>query len=175
MRRIKLLDQLLLLCSCYLCRADPPTFNRSAKFDTGSLGYYVELSFNSSDLVAPQLNIQQWSDECNSDDSYYFFAPRGLMVGRTGPTILDSHGHLVWRREDYGMTYDFKVQKYKGQDVLTFWSGDDAVVGHGSGFQYIVSRQCFNRLPVILVANLGLHKSLTPHIARSQSSDHTAT
>ncbi|KAI9656142.1 MAG: hypothetical protein M1831_004713 [Alyxoria varia] len=138
MRRMKLFYQLLLLCTCRLCRADPPTFNRSAEFDSGELGIYVELSFNSSDLRAPQLNIQQWSDGCDSDDSYYFLTPRGLLVGRTGPTILDSHGHMIWRREDFGMTYDFKVQRYKDQDVLTFWSGDDTVVGHGSGFQYIL-------------------------------------
>jgi hypothetical protein len=52
--------------------------------------------------------------------------------------IIDQDGHLVWTKH-YGQTYNANVYRYKGQDYLTFWVGNDGIVGHGDGTYYMVS------------------------------------
>lgn len=52
--------------------------------------------------------------------------------------IMNRHGHLVWHRGDFGNTCNLMVQRYRDEDVLTFWHGDDQIIGHGAGFYYIV-------------------------------------
>ncbi|KAI9717584.1 MAG: hypothetical protein M1828_007145 [Chrysothrix sp. TS-e1954] len=133
---LSLLRIALIYLVARLTVADPPAFYQSQAYETGELGWYPELSFHSTELRAPQLNIRTWEAECDTDE-YFFLAPRGLLVGPLGPVILDSHGHMMWHREDFGNVYGLTVQKYRGEDVLTFWSGDDEVVGHGSGFNYM--------------------------------------
>ena len=157
---------LLALIAACVTRADPPPFYRSKDFDSGGLGIYPELKFQSTQLKAPQVNLEKWGDHCKSDE-FFFICPRGLLVGPAGPTILNSDGHMIWHREDFGNAYDLKVQKYRGQDVLTFWSGDDTVIGHGSGFQYMAS------LPsaVESVSRLIGAKSLTRRIVNSTGSE----
>ena len=57
--------------------------------------------------------------------------------------ILDQDGTMIWSEHfpnQYGgQAYDFKVQRYRGEDYLTFWLGDDSVRGHGAGRFYMVS------------------------------------
>lgn len=43
-----------------------------------------------------------------------------------GPIILDNEGNLVWMGTEYGQAMDVKVQKYRGNDYITFWHGDDS-------------------------------------------------
>lgn len=50
-----------------------------------------------------------------------------------------SSGDFVWTTDhSYGQVYNFQVQMYLGEPYLTFWAGDDAVDGHGSGSYYMV-------------------------------------
>lgn len=118
--------------------ADPPAFNHSQEFDSGRLGLFVELPFQSTDLKAPQINFERWGPDCAESHHKYFFTPRGMLVGPVGPVILDRDGHMIWHRQDFGNTYNLQAQIYKGSNVLTFWAGDDTVVGHGAGFYYMV-------------------------------------
>lgn len=129
---------LLLLTLTTLTIADPPSFNNSLDYDRGDLGIFVELPFKSSSLKAPQVNFLLWPPQCSREDEYFFLAPRGMLVGPAGPVILDNDGHMVWHREDFGVAYGLEVQELHGRKVLTFWSGDDNVIGHGQGYHYIV-------------------------------------
>jgi hypothetical protein len=52
--------------------------------------------------------------------------------------ILDQNGDLVWFKE-YGTTYNFNIHSFRGEDYLTFWTGNDGVRGHGNGIYYMVS------------------------------------
>lgn len=54
------------------------------------------------------------------------------------PMIHDTSGNLVWMDPSYGETFGLSVQRYKGNDYLTFWKGDDSL-GHGEG-TYIMVR-----------------------------------
>jgi hypothetical protein len=57
---------------------------------------------------------------------YIFIAPK-KRVAQAGPLILDNHGRVVWflPLDARGAT-DFRVQRYRGRPVLTWWQGRSA-------------------------------------------------
>jgi Arylsulfotransferase (ASST) len=57
---------------------------------------------------------------------YIFIAPK-KHVAQAGPLILDNHGRVVWFLpvDARGVT-DFRVQRYLGKPVLTWWRGRSA-------------------------------------------------
>src|SRR5215212_9106930 len=63
----------------------------------------------------------------------YVFLALKEGVGEHGPMILDDRGRLVWF-EKYVTARNFKVQRYRGRPVLTWWEGS-VVAGHG-GVEY---------------------------------------
>lgn len=112
----------------------------SAAFDDGSLGAYPNQTYiTAPDAISPRLNILQSSPRCD-DGLYTMISLRGDRVELKGqsPMIFDSQGQLVWMNATYGETFGLGVQRYKGQDYLTFWQGDDSVGGHGEGFYFMV-------------------------------------
>jgi hypothetical protein len=54
---------------------------------------------------------------------FIFATPRTIYPGRTGPTILDKDGHVVWfHRQSHRLSaQDLRPQVYRGKPVLT-WS-----------------------------------------------------
>jgi len=65
-------------------------------------------------------------------------SPRGVNVPNPGPVILDSRGNLVWSEGKFGQAMNLQVQRYKGEDFLTFWSGTSGGP-HSNGSYYMVS------------------------------------
>ncbi len=68
------------------------------------------------------------------EDGYLFLAvKKGGTTG--GPMIVDSHGRAVWYHQvDAPLEVtDFRVQRYHGKPVLTWWQGRQAVAGVGQG------------------------------------------
>ena len=53
-------------------------------------------------------------------------------AGQDGPTIFDQNGRVVYfkRVPKFKSAFDFRVQQYKGEPVLTYWEGG---VYHGQG------------------------------------------
>lgn len=104
---------------------------RSKLYDWGLLGLVPRQSYKSFQLKPPRWNHVQWDKRC--DDGYTFISPRGHMVPRPGPIIMDAQGELVWMEDKYGQAMDFKVQRYKDNEYLTFWTGTDSgTFGTGS-------------------------------------------
>lgn len=126
----------LLLASVH---ADIETYYQSQKFENGNIGPWPSQHFISSNIRAPVPNFVRYGQLCR-DGLHTFIAPRGSDVYTPGPMILDQDGHLVWFKP-MGQTYNMNVQTFKGQDYLTFWSGDDSIVGHGEGTYFMVSRK----------------------------------
>ncbi|KAK3117040.1 hypothetical protein LTR53_001994 [Teratosphaeriaceae sp. CCFEE 6253] len=119
----------------------PPEYNVAV--DNGTYGYYpVRTYATAAELHSPQTNFLTWDERCD-DGLFYFLTPRGWGIPDPGPMILDGHGELVWAKhfdnKFGGQAYDFMVQRYQGEDYLTFWLGDDRVRGHGSGFYYMLN------------------------------------
>src|SRR3954451_15918102 len=67
---------------------------------------------------------------------YIFIAPK-KEVEQAGPLILDDRGQVVWFHplDTHGVT-DFRVQRYRGKPVLTWWRGETAK-GIGNG-RYVI-------------------------------------
>lgn len=101
-------------------------------------GSYPYKSFRSVDLVSPAIRKAVDSPQCY-DDNHVFLSPRGYRIKNPGVVILDNQGELVWEHYVQGQPYNFAVQEYQGDKVLTFWVGNDLVEGHGEGDFYVVS------------------------------------
>ena len=65
----------------------------------------------------------------------YIFVAAKKGAGQDGPMIVDDLGRLVWFSKNRYAT-DFKVQRYRGEPVLTWWEGK-VVAGHGVG-EYVI-------------------------------------
>jgi hypothetical protein len=115
-----------------------------ASFDTKNIqayehdfGSYPYKTFESSDLMSPVLRRPYDSPHCY-DDNYIFLAPRGYEVPHPAVMIMNNAGEMIWEHYVEGQGYNLKVQEYQGEQVLTFWVGDDSIGGHGEGDYYMV-------------------------------------
>ena len=97
-----------------------PSFETTA-FELGVYGVYPRRDYVSTDLRSPRGRRVKWEDSCNG--GYILLGPNGLSVEKPGPIMLDTNGELVWMSEAWGPTMNFNVQKYKGENYLTFWYG----------------------------------------------------
>jgi hypothetical protein len=86
------------------------------------------------DLKPPPVRIV--TDAHGTARGYVFFAPK-MKVVQAGPMILDNKGQTVWFHPltTHGVA-DFKLQRYRGKPVLTWWRGK-APMGVGSGYYAI--------------------------------------
>ncbi|KAJ5823810.1 hypothetical protein N7447_006150 [Penicillium robsamsonii] len=105
-------------------------------YDLGVQGFGPDRTYISFDQESPVVEITPSGAKC--DPRYTFLAPRGDSVAHPGPMILNPDGELVWTKWNSGTTQDFKVQRYKGEDYLTYWQGDTAN-GFGQGSWYMLS------------------------------------
>lgn len=122
----------------FLCvRADIDSYYQSSKFENGGAGRWPSQHYKTTNVRGPILNYVRYEQTCR-DGLHTFIAPRGFDVYTAGPMILDQDGHLVWFQA-MGQTYNMDMQMYKGEPFLTFWTGDDSIVGHGEGTYYLVS------------------------------------
>jgi len=137
MRRL-LLSALLALPAA--TQADIAPYVNDHAYDRGELGNYPIQEYKTTDLKSPRVNILQARPECK-DGSYIFINPRGNAVRENGgPMIIDQEGTLIWMSTDYEQTYNMQVQTYRGEEYITFWSGNDAVGGHGAGHYYMLDK-----------------------------------
>jgi hypothetical protein len=108
-------------------------------YDLGAYGFGPSRSYVSFQYQSPAVEITVVDDDRACDDSgYTFLSPRGDSVAHPGPMILDANGELVWMKHNRETTHDFKVQRFLGQDFLTYWQGEQ-VEGRGYGSWYMVS------------------------------------
>lgn len=83
-------------------------------------------TFTSTKLTAPHVSI--WNDRPTAP-GLLFTGPMGH--GANG-LIMDNAGTPVWMEPTGGGVTDLRVQTYRGQPVLTYWSGK-GIGGHGEG------------------------------------------
>ena len=93
-------------------------------------------------LLPPQVTVSQRSAQ--AAPGFVFVAPKGGAAGaQQGPEIVDDQGRPVWFHAipNGEQATDFRVQRYRGKPVLTWWQGASHTgVGHGEGVGYIVDR-----------------------------------
>ncbi|CAD0112320.1 unnamed protein product [Aureobasidium uvarum] len=117
-----------------------PSYSSLTDADTWETRYgpYPFHSYRSANITSPAVRKAVDSPQCY-DDNYIFLSPRGFRVSNPAVTIIDNHGKLVWSQNVQGQAYNLKVQEYQGEQVLTYWVGDDAVGGHGEGYFYVLN------------------------------------
>ncbi len=88
------------------------------------------------DLAPPVVSVARRSER--TAPGYVFVAPKNgpgeTGPGQRGPMILDDDGQPVWfrpLREEGVDAMDFKVQRYRGRPVLTWWQGLHTAYGLG--------------------------------------------
>ena len=96
------------------------------------------------DLRPPAFSVEVPANTPGSD--YTFVAPwRG--EGQSGPMILDGQGEIVWfhRLPPQQEAMDFRVQRYRGRPVLTWWEGfvDEDGYGHG---EYVIADRSYREI-----------------------------
>jgi hypothetical protein len=80
---------------------------------------------------------------------YIFFAIKE-GAGEHGPMIVDDQGQLVWYSK-YTSARDFKVQRYRGKPVLTWWEGR-VFDGHGIG-EYVIFDDSYREMARVRTGN----------------------
>jgi Arylsulfotransferase (ASST) len=87
------------------------------------------------DLKPPQVRVLVAAHD--TAPGFVFIAPK-KHVAQAGPLILDNRGRVVWFHplDTRGVT-DFRIQRYRGEPVLTWWRGR-ATHGKGEGNYAIV-------------------------------------
>lgn len=103
------------------------------------------------DLTPPVVQVRTRTR--GTSPGYIFIAPK-LRVAQAGPMILDDAGNVVWFKplDTRGVT-DFRVQRYHGQPVLTWWRGrappharDGFYVIYDTSYRKIADVQAGNHL-----------------------------
>ena len=104
------------------------------------------------DLHPPTIDIVTQAHN-NTAPGYIFLAPKE-GAGQDGPMILDSSGEPVWfhplQKQD-GIAMDFKVQRYRGEPVLT-WCESKVVAGHGQG-EYVILDSSYREIKRVRAGN----------------------
>ncbi|KAL4905438.1 hypothetical protein BDW74DRAFT_185001 [Aspergillus multicolor] len=123
-------------------------------YDLGLYGFGPSRSYVTFENESPLVEITESDNGTGCDSRYTFLAPRGDSVAQEGPMILDFQGELVWMKHNWETTHDFKVQRYRGQDYLTYWEGSQ-VEGRGYGSWYMLDSTYTPRYVISPVGNYG--------------------
>ncbi|ODM14714.1 hypothetical protein SI65_09903 [Aspergillus cristatus] len=120
-------------------------------YDLGLYGFGPTRSYASFEYESPVVEITQWDSGC--DPRYIFLAPRGDSIPHPGPTILDAAGNLVWMKYNHDITQDFKLQRYQGEDYLTYWEGEEVAGGLGQGSWFMLDSTYTQRYEIHPIGN----------------------
>jgi hypothetical protein len=111
----------------------------------GGEGPRAESYVSRTDLRPPVLDVDP-----PGHGGFYFLAPKRDAEQR-GVLIADGTGDLVWFHPVSPEATDFRVQRYRGEPVLTWWEGHSAK-GYGHGRFAIVDRS-YRRIATVRAAN----------------------
>jgi hypothetical protein len=113
------------------------------------------MSFRSRpDLSPPTVEVATQAHE--TAPGYVFVAPKN-DPGQDGPMIVDNRGELVWFGPMRGVrAMDFKVQRYRGEPVLTYYQGVGTTYGRG---EYVILDGSYREVTRVRAGNgyLGDH------------------
>jgi hypothetical protein len=75
-----------------------------------------------------------------------FLAPKGGK-SQNGPMITDDNGRVVWfaPTKPHVIADDFRVQRYRGRPVLTWWEGRTNPKGWGAG-TYVIADRAYHEI-----------------------------
>jgi outer membrane protein assembly factor BamB len=95
------------------------------------------------DLTVPVMDLSRYDvagERPDTDDEGYIFLAPKDGESMEAPMILDADGQPVWIGPEV-RTYDFRVQRYQGKPVLTYWRGDRIQRYLGAGEVVLLNHQ----------------------------------
>jgi len=103
----------------------------------------VPLASSAADLTPPPITVLR--ARRGTDRGLIFVAPKTAPspTAVQGPEIIDDLGRPVWFHAvaPGDQVADFRVQRYRGEPVLTWWQGQSHTgPGHGEGVDYVLDR-----------------------------------
>lgn len=98
------------------------------------------------DLTPPAMTIDVRG---KTAPGYVFLAPK--KIEPEGCLIIDNRGQPVWFHPSTNGPTDFRVQRYHGRKVLTWWEGHSEN-GIGSG-HYVIYNDAYRRIAVLNAGN----------------------
>jgi hypothetical protein len=102
------------------------------------------------DLRIPSLTVTRSEEGASSDP--IFIAPYNAPYGQAGAVIVDSDGQPIWENPLAGrVTTNFRVQRYRGDPVLTWWEGA-IELGHGVG-EYVIADSSYRTVRRVQAAH----------------------
>jgi hypothetical protein len=107
-------------------------------YELGLYGGAPSQTYLSNGLSSPRISIRKSDPQC--DKAYTFLNLNGGSMASPGPAILDANGGLVWKTEGLGATTNLKLQTYKGEQYVTFWTGKKGGT-MGRGVYHMVSAE----------------------------------
>ncbi len=108
------------------------------------------------DLRIPSLTVTHSEQGACTDP--IFIAPYNAPNGQAGAVIVDNNGQPIWENPLAGkVTTNFRVQRYRGSPVLTWWEGS-IELGHGIG-EYAIADSSYRTVRRVQAAR-GLHGDL---------------
>ena len=111
-----------------------PALSKHVASQNASFPYQT---YRTVDFMPPQMNITKQGTTTNG---YIFFAPDGPLSVEAAPLIMTDDNKLIWQGPS-GHAFNFGVQTYKNQQVLTYWNGTifPEPVGRGYGIISILN------------------------------------
>jgi hypothetical protein len=95
------------------------------------------------DLRIPSLAVTHSEEGVSTDP--IFIAPYNAPFGQAGAVIVDNGGQPIWENPLAGkVTTNFRVQRYRGDPVLTWWEGS-IELGHGVG-EYVIADSSYRTI-----------------------------
>jgi hypothetical protein len=130
-----------------------PSRTRAAASSEGS--GQVRVYRSRPDLRPPDVRVNASSPDAAS--GYVFVAPKkepgGRAASQDAPLIIDGSGEPVWfhpLRDATADAFNFEVQTYRGEAVLTWWVGHHG--GYGQG-EYVIADRAYNEITRVRAGN----------------------
>ena len=104
------------------------------------------------DLKPPVVKIE--TPATGTAPGYVFLGPK-LGAPQAGPMIMDNRGELVWLKpltKTRGIA-DFRMQRYRGRPVLTWWRGRVSNVGVGEDGWYVIYDDTYRAVAEVRAGN----------------------
>jgi Arylsulfotransferase (ASST) len=102
------------------------------------------------DLEIPALTVTR--NEPGTAADPIFIAPYNAPSGQAGAVIVDNNGQPIWENPLSGkVTTNFRVQRYRGAPVLTWWQGS-IELGHGVG-EYVIADTAYRTVRRVQAAH----------------------
>jgi hypothetical protein len=102
------------------------------------------------DLRIPALTVTRAESAASREP--IFIAPYNVVGAQAGAVIADAAGEAIWENPLANkVTTNFRVQRYRGSPVLTWWEGS-IELGHGVG-EYVIADSSYRTVRRVQAGN----------------------